>query len=74
MQIVLRLYRRKSGKWRVGISATRNFFRRRYRVTSSADIKSLPDGLFAAGRTIEHTVLPHLADMIAKYESPSKKD
>jgi hypothetical protein len=74
MQIVLRLSRLKSGKWRVGTSATQNMERTRYNVTSSADIKSLPDGLFAAGRVIENTMLPHLAGMLAKHESPSKKD
>jgi hypothetical protein len=62
--IVLRLSRRKGRKWRIGITVTSTNLRTRYHVTGSGEIRRLADGLFAAGRVIEDSMLPRLAEMV----------
>jgi hypothetical protein len=66
--IVLRLSRRNGGKWRIGVTATSTKARTRYSVTGAAEIKRLPDGLFAAGRVIEDRILPRLAEIAERNE------
>jgi hypothetical protein len=71
--IVLRLHRRKGGKWRIGILVTSTKARTRYSLTSAAEIKRLPDGLFAAGRVIEDSMLPRLAEIVGRNDAPNMK-
>jgi hypothetical protein len=69
--IVLRLTRRKGGKWRLRITATATKHRTRCSLTGVVEIKRLPDGLFAAGRAIEDTMLPRLAETVEHYAKPN---
>ena len=76
VNIVLRLTNQKGGKWRVGIRTSATTQRTQYTLSGSSTIKRLPDGLFAAGRVIEDSMLPRLAELAgpqnAAGQSPAK--